>query len=564
MENYINLLIINNDKKTQGGLKEVLSDENTNILLSETYNEGIEIISRKEIGIVIIDIDNQTTKLDSTFSTIKAKSKTKNIYILSLTDNQYTGIKSVKGLSEGAIDYITKPLNPNLIKVKIDIYKSLYFKDLKINQLLNNIFPENVLNELNQTGKFSPKRIENGVVLFTDFVNFSQKSKEIKPMLLVEKLEYYFNQFELILARYKLEKIKTIGDSFMVIGGVTETNKNPAIRACLAALEIRDFMMNEKLIAEALKKDFWEIRIGIHMGPLVAGIIGTTKMSFDVWGDTVNIASRAEQSSEKNQITITETVLENIDDFFKIENRGNIEIKKRGGDINMYFLDKLKEEFSLYNEGKIPNHTVRKACNLTPIDIDHMRIDILNKLKTLLPEEVVYHTISHTLNVEKVAFKLAQMEGLSEEESHILQTAVLYHDAGYIVTNSDNEQFAIQLAKNNLPKFGYNSSQIIEISEIISYTKKDADEPISILQKIMQDADHDYFGRDDYPKIAAKLRSEIENYGKTMSDKEWILYQLNYLENTHQYYTETSKNIRLKNKNNRIEELKRILLKIKD
>lgn len=564
MENYINLLIINNDRKTQGGLKEVLSDEYTNILFSESYNDGIEIIAKKEIGVVIIDIDNKTTILEIIFKTIKSNSKSKNIYIISLTENQYSGIKSVKGLSEGAIDYITKPLNPNLIKAKIDVYKSLYFKDLKINQLLNNIFPENVLTELNQTGKFSPKRIENGVVLFTDFVNFSQKSTEIKPMLLVEKLAYYFNQFELILARYNLEKIKTIGDSFMVIGGVTESNKNPAIRACLAAIEIRDFMINEKLIAEALKKDFWEIRIGIHMGPLVAGIIGTTKMSFDVWGDTVNIASRAEQSSKKNQITITETVSENIFDFFKIENRGNIEIKKRGGDINMYFLDKLKEEYSLYNEGKIPNHTVRKVCDLTPIDIDHMRIDILNKLKTLLPEEVVYHTVYHTLNVEKVALKLAQIEGLNEEETHILQTAVLYHDTGYIVTNSENEQFAIQLAKNNLPKFGYSPSQINQISEIISYTKRDAEAPVSILQKIMQDADHDYFGRDDYHEIASKLRTEIENYGKTMKDKEWVLFQIDYLENTHQYYTETSKNIRLKNKKNRIEELKIMLLNIKD
>ena len=564
MENYINLLIINNDKKTQGGLKEVLSDETTNILFSESYENCIETIIKKEIGIVIIDIDQNTTSIEELFKAIKSKSRTKNIYIISLTENKYSGIKSVKGLSEGAIDYITKPLNPNLIKAKIDVYKSLYFKDLKINQLLNNIFPDKVLTELNQNGKFPPKRIENGAVLFTDFVNFSQKSKEIKPINLLEQLEYYFNQFEVIIARYKLEKIKTIGDSFMVIGGVTETNQNPAIRACLAAIEIRDFMINEKLIAKALKKDFWEIRIGIHMGPLVAGIIGTTKMSFDVWGDTVNIASRAEQISDRNQITITENILKNIFDFFQVENRGEMEIKKSGGDINMYFLDKLKDEFSLYHEGEIPNHTVRKKCDLSPIDIDHMRIDILNKLKTLLPEEVVYHTISHTLNVEKVALKLAQIEGLNEEETQILQTAVLYHDAGYIVTNINNEVFAIQLAKNNLPKYGYDSSQIDRISEIISYTKKGAETPKSILQKIMQDADHDYFGRADYLEIASKLRLELENYGNKMSEKEWILYQLDYLENIHQYYTETSKNIRLKNKNNLIDELKRMLLKINE
>ena len=301
MERIINLLIIADDEKTQNGLREILSGSGNNTLVVNTVSESISVLKKKEIGILLIDIDCNSFEGFEIFKTIKEISVIKNIYILVITNNSNSGVNMVKGLNEGAIDYITKPFNPNLILAKVEVYKTLFYKDQRINQLLNNIFPETVLEDLNKNGKFSPKRVENGVVLFTDFVNFSQKSTKIKPLQLLKKLEYYFTQFDEIIGRYKLEKIKTIGDSYMVIGGVTEKNNEPAIRACLAALEIRDFIKNEKSLAMAMKSDYWEIRIGIHMGPLVAGIIGTKKFSFDVWGDSVNIASRAEQNALPKQ-----------------------------------------------------------------------------------------------------------------------------------------------------------------------------------------------------------------------------------------------------------------------
>jgi adenylate cyclase len=559
MDKYINLLIVDKNQKTQNGLRGILSEKGANILISESYEDAIKTISKKKIGILFLDIDSDSFEGDLFFKKIKENSKIENTYIISITDNQYKGIKSVKGLKEGAIDYITKPLTPSLIKAKIDVYKDLYFKEIRINQLLQNIFPENVLIDLNEQGKFLPKRIENGVVLFTDFIHFSQIAKEIKPMELLKKLEHYFNFFEDIVEQYKLEKIKTIGDSYMVIGGVNEKIKNPAIRACLAAIEIKNFMIKEKLIAQATKQDFWEIRIGIHTGPLVAGIIGSKKISFDVWGDTVNIASRAEQSSEKNEITITQSIVDQIGDYFEIKERGDIDIKKRGGSIQMYFLNKLRPKYSLFNEGMIPNTMIRTLCDLPNVDLDNMRIDILNKLKTLLPEEVIYHNIEHTINVEKTALLLGEIEGINEEEKVILQTAILYHDSGFILDHEDNEKHAIQLAINNLPKYGYSDKQIKEITDIISITKRDAGKPKSLLQKIMLDADHDYLGRDDYFSIAEKLRIELENYDNIMTDTEWIIFQLNYLEDNHRFYTETAKNLRLHTKKDNIYLLKKKL-----
>ena len=564
MERFINVLVLDNDIKIRNGLKEILGGSGNNLLFVNSIDESYPILQKKEIGILLINIDDISFKGFELFKTIKDHSFSKSIYIIAITSNAYTGIKMVKGMNEGAIDYITKPFNPNLILAKIEVYKTLFYKDQRINQLLNNIFPEKVLEDLNNNGKFSPKRVENGVVLFTDFIKFSQKASKIKPLQLLKKLEHYFTQFDEIIGRYKLEKIKTIGDSYMVIGGVTEDNNQPAIRACLAALEIRNFMLNEKSIAEAMNHDFWEIRIGIHMGPLVAGIIGSKKYSFDVWGDSVNIASRAEQSAHENGIVITEKIKSEIQEYFEITNLGKLEIKTRGGKIEMFTLNKLKNEYSLYKEGKIANGQIRNLCELSNVDFDHMRKDLLNKLKSSLPEEVVYHDLAHTLNVEKAALRLAKLEGLTEEETMLLQTAVLYHDAGYIVSNEDNEKFAINLAKTNLSKFGYTDFQIEEIIKIIDATKQISNKTHDILSQIMCDADHDYFGRADYYAVSQKLREENENYGKLMNDREWIIYQLNYLENIHEYKTETAKNIRQFGKNIRINELKNALKTIEN
>jgi len=514
MERFVNILILDRDEKIKIGLKEILGGNGNNLLFSNSIQESISILTKKEIGILLIDIDSTEFNGFETLKTLKDVSVSKNIYILAVTSSPYSGVKMVKGLNEGAIDYITKPFNPNLILSKIEVYKKNYYKDQIFNQLLNTIFPQKVLEDLNKNGKFSPKRVENGVVLFTDFIHFSQKASLVKSIQLLKKLEFYFTQFDEIISRYKLEKIKTIGGSYMIIGGVIEENELPETRACLAALEIRNFMLNEKFVAQSMGLDFWEIRIGIHVGPLVAGIIGSTKFSFDVWGDTVNIASRAEQNSEPNSISITENINKKTNNIFKTKRLGKIEIKKRSGTIEMFILEDLKSEFSLYKEGKIANIELRVICGLSNVDFNNMKKNILNKLKSSLPEEVVYHDLVQTLNVGKAALRIEKLEGLDEEETMLLKTAVLYHDAGYIVNNSENELFAINLAKSNLPKFGYNESQIEIVSDIIKATHHDSIKPSNLLAHIMYDADHYYSGRADYYDVSQKLREENENYGK--------------------------------------------------
>lgn len=555
MERFINILIIDDDEKNRVGLKEILAGAGNNILLANSHLDALPIVAQKEIGILLINIDSPSFPGLEILKELQQISKNENTYKIVVTDSSKSGSKLVRSLSFGAVDYINLPLNPNLVRAKIEVFKSLFYKDQRIGQLLENIFPENVLEDFNSKGKFSPKRIDNGVVMFTDFVDFSMKSKNMNPLTLLKKLEKYFTVFDEIMERYKLEKIKTIGDAYMALGGVSENSPHPAIRACLAALEIRNYIHNEQLVAKAMNKEFWEIRIGLHMGPLVAGIIGTKKFNFDVWGDSVNIAARAERASIPGEITITDTLAKEIEEYFVLEDRGEIAIHKRGGMINMFFLQKLKNEFSLNNVGKIASTEIRKLCGLSTIDFTNMRTDIVSRLKALLPEELIYHDVDHTFNVEKAAIRYATLEGIHEDDMYLLRTAALYHDSGFILQYHKNEEFAIQLAQNNLPVFGYSDEEIRIICNIIAATQSNT-EPKTILEKIMCDADHDYLGRPDYNYIANRLRAELQMNDHEMSDLEWIEFQLNYLENVHKYFTDTAKNIRELGKTARINELK--------
>lgn len=555
IERFLNILIIDDDTITANGLKEILAGSGNNVLLANDYLEALPIVRKREVGIILINLDSEHFTGMEILKELKSESISPNTYKILITQNSTSAVKMVKGLNSGAVDFIITPFNPNLVKAKIEVYKSLFYKDQRIGQLLTNIFPVNVLEDFNTYGKFSPKRIEKGVVLFTDFVDFSAISRNLEPIELLRQLEKYFTVFDEITKRYQIEKIKTIGDAYMALAGVTENKPNPEIRACLAALEMQQYVENEAKVAKAMGKNFWQIRIGIHTGPLVSGILGKTKFSFDVWGDSVNLAARAERVSLPGEITITVDVKKEIESYFNLEERGEIDILKRGGNVEMYFLKTIKPKFALNKFGRLSGAELRKKCGLPTIDFDNMRADILNKLKALLPEDLVYHDVQHTLNVEKAAIRYAKLEGISEYEIYLLRTAVLYHDTGFILKYNDNEDYAVKLAKNNLPIFGYSHEEIKIISDIILATKSHVI-PKNLLEEVMCDADHDYLGRADYKMIASHLRTELNIFsGIELSEQSWIEFQLNYLKNSHQYYTETAKNIRNIGKNARIGEL---------
>jgi class 3 adenylate cyclase len=205
-------------------------------------------------------------------------------------------------------------------------------------ELLLNILPDEVAEELKSKGSVDARQFDVVSVLFTDFVDFTRLSENLTPRELVEEIHTCFKAFDQIIEKCNLEKIKTIGDSYMCAGGLPIQNKTNAADAVRAALAISRFMDERAKQRAAEGKEPFHIRIGIHTGPVVAGIVGTKKFAYDIWGDTVNMASRMESSGEAGKVNISSTTYELVKDQFKCTYRGKIQAKGKGK-MMMYFVE---------------------------------------------------------------------------------------------------------------------------------------------------------------------------------------------------------------------------------
>lgn len=212
-----------------------------------------------------------------------------------------------------------------------------YEKD-RSEQLLLNVLPVETAEELKERGSATPKHYDMVTVLFTDFKGFTKIAEKLSPQELVENLDFCFHAFDKIIDKYKIEKIKTIGDAYMCAGGIPVKNSTNPLDVVNAALEIREFMEQLKRKKEADGEDFWELRIGIHTGPVIAGVVGNKKFAYDIWGDAVNTASRMESSGIPGKVNISGETYQLIKDEFKCTFRGKIEAKNKG-EIDMYIVE---------------------------------------------------------------------------------------------------------------------------------------------------------------------------------------------------------------------------------
>lgn len=276
------------------------------------------------------------------------------------TINFATTLRSVYTLEDVRIGYLLAVQvsaairNANCFEELNLLYAQINSEKRNSEQLLLNVLPANIADELKRTGKVKPVHYESASVIFTDFKNFTKLSEYLTPQELVDELDYCFSSFDMIIDAHNLEKLKTIGDSYMCVGGIPTPNQTHAIDAILAALQIQAFMQWRKLEKQQNNQPYWEIRIGIHSGPLLAGTIGHKKFAYDVWGDTVNIASRMESSGLPGCINISQATYELAKDFFECEYRGKINAKNKG-EVDMYLVTGIKEGLSLTSRRLIPN-----------------------------------------------------------------------------------------------------------------------------------------------------------------------------------------------------------------
>lgn len=226
--------------------------------------------------------------------------------------------------------------------------KALQFEKDRSEKLLLNILPEEIAQELKEKGSVNARDFNLVAVLFTDFKSFTETSERMTPQELVEEINVCFKAFDLISEKYNVEKIKTIGDAYMAAGGIPIPDEKFLINIVLAGLEMQEFMINRKYQNDLLNKPAFEMRLGIHAGPIVAGIVGIRKFQYDVWGDTVNTASRIESNGTVGKVNISESLYQLIrsSNEFVFEYRGNIHAKGKGN-INMYYVDKIHKTIGI-------------------------------------------------------------------------------------------------------------------------------------------------------------------------------------------------------------------------
>lgn len=232
----------------------------------------------------------------------------------------------------------------------------------KSEKLLLNILPFEVARQLKTKGRAGTRSYKQVSVLFADFKGFSRISKTLDPKDLVNILDSYFATFDEITGRHYIEKIKTIGDAYMCAGGLPLSNKSNPVDAVLAGLEIQNYLnsLNDTKVLNNLQ--VWELRIGIHTGPVVAGVVGKKRFAYDIWGDTVNIASRMEQGGHVGMVNVSGITYDYIKDFFNCDYRGKIETKNLGK-IDMYFVNRIKPEYSQDQLGILPNDRMMNMVN---------------------------------------------------------------------------------------------------------------------------------------------------------------------------------------------------------
>ena len=368
-------------------------------------------------------------------------------------------------------------------------------------------------------------------VLFADIEGFSEITENLDPEVLLEELNGFFFYFDTVIDRYQVEKIKTMGDAYMCAGGIPQKNRTNPVDVVMAAFDVQNHLNR---LSEQ-NPNVWTVRIGIHTGQVIAGMLGHKKLSFDIWGHTVNQAARLETSCKAGRINISSTTYEKIKPYFDCESQG---ISPHTHE-SSYYVTGLKPEFVEKNvDGqRVPNYAFYIQMQLLRLGdleeyVENMMIDTASTM--------YFHNFKHTMDVYKQAGLLAQSENVKDEDILLLKSAALLHDIGYAISyGNDVRILSEDMAREALPIFHYSPQQIDTICQLMKATHYES-VPNGILEKIMHDANLMYFGRADYFTRMMNLYREQMEHQAAVNRTEWFQYQINRLSN-HRFYTPSAR-----------------------
>ena len=339
--------------------------------LGEAFNSGaVDYISKPINSTELTSRINSALKLSHSLQAVRQQNKKISEQVEELNrlaqvakeneellDQKHEDMLSLTEYLEDAnntLEEQKKEINAQKIAIEEEQQKS--------ETLLLNILPFEVARQLKSKGKASPRHYRMVSVLFTDFKGFSTLSKGLVPRELINILDSYFIKYDEIVQENYMEKIKTIGDAYMCVGGLPLSNKSNPINAVLAGMQIQQYMnkMNDEKVLN--NEPVWELRVGIHTGEVIAGVVGKFKFAYDVWGTTVNIASRMEAAGQVGMVNISGATYEYVKDYFDCVYRGKVEAKNIGK-IDMYFVTGIKPELSIDGQCLSPNEEFFKLLN---------------------------------------------------------------------------------------------------------------------------------------------------------------------------------------------------------
>lgn len=344
------VLVADDDEANRDLLGRRLRREGQSVIFARDGAEALLALSGNPVDLVLLDVMMPVMDGLTTLRAIRARAGWTHLPILMISaDDDMNNIAAC--IESGADDYVPKPFHATLLRVRVNaLLEKKRLRDSEIahqkeierqksiaQALLRNILPDSVAQELAERGAVDPAYFADATIGFTDFAGFTLSCEKLPAAELVQILNRYFTAFDAIASRYGLEKLKTIGDSYMFAAGLPNASDTHPVDAVLAALEMLEF-------ARTCERDVpvsWPIRIGLHTGPVVAGVVGQSKFAYDVWGNTVNLASRMESSCEPNRINVSVSTFERISNFFVCEQRGSVRVKD-GRLWDMYFVESIR------------------------------------------------------------------------------------------------------------------------------------------------------------------------------------------------------------------------------
>ena len=406
----------------------------------------------------------------------------------------------------------------------------------KSEMLLANVLPKSTADELISKGKATKTKYNFVTVLFSDIQGFTRIAEEMNPEVLIDELDRFFFHFDSVVEKYNIEKIKTIGDAYMCAGGIPEKNRTNPVEVVLAAYEMQQYMSRLKGEAEREERNFWDIRIGIHTGTVVAGVVGQKKLSYDIWGDTVNTASRMESSGEAGKINISGTTYEFVKDFFECQHRGKMPVKYKG-ELDMYFVLGLQPEVT--DDGVTPNRKFMvKLQTMKLYDVEEYVVKLFDDEA---PPNFYFHSSTLIKSISTQADILAGAEQLDEEEYIAAKLAVMFLFTGLIDDYDNPGEMSVNRADDILPRLGFDSDTVRKVIEMIDLFYADRFDTMAM--KIIHDAVYDYLGRVDFIRLTEKLMKEIKETVNIKDVKEWKNGQQEFL-SRHEFLTRTGKALR--------------------